>query len=175
MSDVTGSFPLGSISATASSEVISKMAFCINLAAVGKPITMYQNFDFDSLGVMDGVGYGTLSDGVYTLFDSTTDNSGYIEARLEIYTDLGALGQKKIRAVRIMGISSGQLEVVTVNDDGDSRGYVVTPDFLCDRHDFKVIVGKDEKGAYWRISVQNVAGASFSIDKLFAVYVRHQA
>src|SRR5574343_492716 len=166
MSDVTGSFPLGSISATASSEVISKMAFCINLAAVGKPITMYQHFDFDSLGV---------SDGVYTLFDSTTDNSGYIEARLEIYTDLGVLGQKKIRAVRIMGISSGQLEVVTVNDDGDSRGYVVTPDFLCDRHDFKVIVGKDEKGAYWRISVQNVAGASFSIDKLFAVYVRHQA
>ena len=44
-------FPLPDLDLTGSAEVVGGGAFCINLAAAGKPITSYEGFRFTSLGV----------------------------------------------------------------------------------------------------------------------------
>lgn len=166
-------FPLPDLDLTGSAEVVGGGAFCINLAAAGKPITSYNVFRFTSLGQFNDVKIGTYSDGVYSLFDADTDGGEYTETWFEFYTDLGTPGIKKIRGIRIHGVASGQIELRTEHDDSEEyRRYLITPDYLCDRHEFKVTVGKEERGTYWRLAFYGIAGAKFSIDKIFVRYVK---
>lgn len=167
--------PLPDLDIVANSEIIGSTTFCINLAAVGKPISMYSNFVFNSMSEFNDVLIGTDSGGVYSLFDVSTDNGSYIESSFEIYTDLKELGIKKIRAIRIHGSSSGNLELITKCDDSKDRYYSIVPEIVDVRHGFKVVVGKDDKGTYWRFTFRSIDGSSFSIDKLFVQFVRVQA
>ena len=68
-----------------------------------------------------------------------------VEGRVDI-----SVGAQFVRSARLL--NSGNLPVFS--------------------YKFKVTVGKEERGTYWRLAFYGIAGAKFSIDKIFVRYVK---
>jgi len=147
------------------------ISFRMNLEAKGHPLTMYSNWDFNSFGVFAGNVWGLKSSGIYTLFDSSSDNSVAIPACFEIYTCFNNYKIKKIRNVKFQYAASGDLIVYTEADDGTPRQYQVAFLAKCKHKTNEVVIGKSVEGTYWLFGVENVNGESFSFDKIYAVAV----
>ena len=132
--------------------------------------SQYQNFNFNSMTKTSWGDYiGVNSDGVFTI-EGNTDGSNGISAFLELPTFDFKNG--RIRRLFVGYESDGQIRFKIKNDDSNERTYILTPiKGSLKQEGARVPVGRDGKGRYWTIRVENVRGSNFKLDEIEAAIV----
>jgi hypothetical protein len=147
------------------------LGLCIEYT--GLRLSQYGNYNFNSICKFNGAYLGASSSGIFALDSGHTDNGTDIEAFFELVTsDFGSENQKRIRSLYIGYEANGELVLTLTDDEGNSRPYTLTPIFPDgSEHGQKIGVGRDGKGRYWMVKIENVGGADFSVDKILAIPV----
>ena len=145
------------------------LGLCLALERVAP--TQYQNYNFNSMCKFGDVYLGANSSGIFVLDSGDLDDTLEIEAFFELLTsDWGIINQKRIRSIIISLESNGELLLTVSDDDGNSRDFIIDPIFPSNKqHVVKVAIGRDGKGTYWMVRIDNINGSDFSIDKIQAV------
>ena len=152
--------PLFTLKATASIEESKSLglSMCLNNLA----ISQYCRYDFDSLCGKLAAG----KDGIFTLDDAEDDAGVTIDSIVELpLTDLGISYQKRLRSIYVGYETEGSLKITVSDDEGNERDYMLaaTSD---NQHGGKVCIGRDGKGRYWQLRIENVNGCDFSLDMI---------
>lgn len=140
----------------------------------GKQGSQYGNYNFNSLTRFNGQDLGANDNGIFKLDDGDfdyTDASNYdeIEAFIELPTsDWGIENQKRIRSAYLGLEANGELALIFTDDEGNDYRYEVVPDFMANKqHSVRVTAGrKNGKGRYWRLRLENINGADFSLNNI---------
>jgi hypothetical protein len=147
------------------------LSLCLGLERVAP--TQYRNYNFNSMTKFGDVYLGANSSGLFALDSGDLDATDDIEAFFELVTsDWGVPNQKRIRKMHISYETNGDLMLTVKDDDGNQRNYMIDPIHLANKqHTVEVPIGRDGKGAYWMIRIDNVNGSDFSIDRIQVVPV----
>jgi len=143
------------------------LGITVNLRNVAP--SQYLDFNFNSMVEFNGKYIGANTDGVFEL-EGDVDNVYGIESYFEL--PMIDLTNAKIRRLYVGGESEGDLRVKIKNDDANERTYVLTPPNKNNKQvEGKVPVGRDGKGRYWTIRVENVRGCKFRVDEIDAAII----
>ena len=148
-----------------------RIGLAINLK--GLAASQYSNYDFNSLGVFNGVPLGASEDGVFSLFDSDTDNGTDIDAVIEsATTDFGMDNKKKLRRSYVGYEASGNLMLKFKTDDGNYTSYMLVPVVGSQtQHMKRQRVSSKDRGRYWMVRIENEDGCDFSIDAIDGLFI----
>lgn len=147
------------------------LGLCMELR--GYRVSQYANYNFNSMCKFNGVYLGANESGIFVLDSGDRDDTTQIEAFFELATsDFGVANQKRWRSMYIGYKTEGDL-ILTVTDDQDNeRVYDLNPIFAdLSSHGQKVAVGRDGKGRYWMLRIDNVGGVDFSVDRILGIPV----
>jgi hypothetical protein len=147
------------------------LGLCMELR--GYRVSQYANYNFNSMCKFNGVHLGGNDSGIFVLDSGDRDDATQIEAFFELATsDFGIANQKRWRSMYVGYKSEGDL-VLTVKDDQDNeRSFNLEPIFAdLSSHGQKVGIGRDGKGRYWMVRIDNVGGVDFSIDQITGIPV----
>jgi hypothetical protein len=130
--------------------------------------SQYENYNFNSMCKFGDVYLGANDNGIFVLDSGDTDAGSAITAFFETVTsDFGIEHQKRIRRAYFGYETDGELMLILKDDDGNERVYNVDPNHPNhQQHTSTLPIGRDGKGRYWMIRVENVRGSDFSIDSL---------
>jgi hypothetical protein len=148
------------------------LGICFNLE--GRQHSQYANFDFNSMCRFNGIDLGANENGIFKLDDGDFDYSAAatfepIQAFVELPTsDWGIENQKRIRSAHLGIETNGELLLTFTDDEGVDHPYVVVPDFAANKqHSVRITAGRNNgKGRYWRVRLDNINGADFSLNSL---------
>ena len=134
------------------------LSMCLNNFAVSQ----YCGYDFDSI-------YGKMAagkEGIYVLDSANDDDGSRIDSIVELpLTDLGISNLKRLRNVYIGYEANGSLKLKVLNDEGNEREYVLKNDGGLQQGG-RIPIGRDGKGRYWQLRLENVEGCDFSLDTI---------
>ena len=146
------------------------MADCLGLCIelTGSRASQYEGYDFNSMAKVGDVYLGAGDSGIMVLDSGHLDGTAKIEAIVELPTsDFGSEAQKRLRTVYIGGETNGELMLSVQDDDGNERNFLVEPNHSASQqHSIKVPVGRNGKGRYWMLKIENVNGSDFSVDSI---------
>lgn len=130
--------------------------------------SQYEGYDFNSFCKFGEVFLGAADAGIMVLDSGHLDATARIEAFFELPTsDFGSEAQKRLRSAYIGGEVNGELALTLKDDDGNERSFLVSPPHSGNQqHTMKVPLGRNGKGRYWMLKIENVNGADFSIDSI---------
>ena len=152
--------PLFTLEAVASTEESKSLglSMCLNNLTVSQ----YCRYDFDSLCGKLAAG----KDGIFTLDDAEDDAGVTIDSIVELpLTDLGVSYQKRLRSIYVGYETKGSLLLKVSDNEGNERDYTLVAN-SSKQHGGKVSVGRDGKGRYWQLRIENVNGCDFSLDMI---------
>ena len=146
-----------------------RLGVCLQLDRLAA--SQYAGWNFNSMCKFGDKYLGADENGVFTLDEGDYDNSELIPAFFELLTsDYGTRNPKKIRSMYFGYESDGNLLLTVKTDDGDERVYNLNPNQIPDKqHSVKVSIGRDGKGRYFMVRIDNVDGADFSVDRISMV------
>lgn len=146
------------------------MADCLGLCIelTGSRVSQYEGYDFNSMAKFGDVYLGAGDSGIMILDSGHLDGTTKIEAFFELPTsDFGSEAQKRIRTVHLGGETNGELMLTVKDDDGNERSFLAEPNHSGNQqHTIKVPIGRNGKGRYWMLRIENVNGSDFSIDSI---------
>jgi hypothetical protein len=147
------------------------LGLCLELT--GKRASQYANYNFNSMCKFNGAYLGANESGIFTLDSGDLDGTDQIEAFFELLTsDYGVANQKRWRSMYIGYETEGNLTLIVKDDDNNERSYTLEPIFAgLEQHGQKVGIGRDGKGRYWMIRIENVNGVDFSVDRIAGIPV----
>lgn len=142
------------------------LGLCIELS--GSRASQYAGWNFNSMCKFGEVYLGADDNGIAVLDSGHLDRTAKIESLFELPTsDFGSELQKRIRAAYIGGETNGELQFTVKDDDGNERSFLVYPNHSGNQqHTMKVPCGRNGKGRYWMVRIENVNGADFSVDSI---------
>jgi hypothetical protein len=145
------------------------LGLCVELT--GARASQYVGYDFNSMCRFGDVYLGAGDDGLMVLDSGQLDAGEKIDAFFELPTsDFGIENQKRLRSAYLGCETNGELMLTIKDDDGTERSYLVSPIHSGNhQHMIKVGIGRNGKGRYWMMRIDNVNGADFSIDSLTIV------
>lgn len=141
---------------------------CINLS--NNAATQFINHGFESCAFFDGKLFFCGQDGIFQS-KGNLDNTNFINSEVKLpINDLGYHGRKRPRSLYIEGKFSGQM-LFEITDE-----YGVTQEYYSNEMDeytgCKIPLRHDQKSRYFIITIKNVDGADFVIDKIDIVYTK---
>lgn len=144
------------------------LGICTELSLLA--LSQYMHYNFNSMCKFNDVHLGCNEYGIFAL-DGNADDNIDIEAFFELVTtDFGSPNQKRIRKVYLGCEASGSLVLEVLDDENNSRRYIVESSLRDQRqYGAKVSVGRDGKGRYWTLRVENIGGCDFSLDSIDAL------
>jgi hypothetical protein len=147
------------------------LGLCIELT--GSRASQYEGYDFNSMCKFGDVYLGAGDAGIKVLDSGSLDVAANISAFFELPTsDFGDEHQKRVRAAFLGLEASGSVLFTLKHDDGTSRSYTVTPTLITNKqHMVKVWAGRNGKGRYWMVRIDNVSGSDFSVDAIALLLV----
>ena len=149
-----------------------RLTLCLSLPRVA--LSQYDNYNFNSMCNFDGMLLGSNEDGLFVLDSGESDDGSLIDAHFKFgSSDLGLDEHKSIRYINIAGRLGGMLQV-SVNADGAGD---IKRQLSPERTDLRqmrnrVYMGKDCKGKYLELKVENVQGADFTVNRIDALVVK---
>jgi hypothetical protein len=164
--DITG---IGAISLPAFmlSVVLSPQSYLNMVLNIrNRALTLYGNYDFNSMCRFNGVHLGATSTNIYDLNSGDTDAGTLIEWNFRTgYLDLHQKEKKKLRQAWVSYKSDGDIIVTVVTADGTEyeyclEGVEVTEDGI------RVKVGRGIKSKYVALDVQSDGGSSIALDAI---------
>lgn len=129
----------------------------------------YQNYNFTSMAVIDGIPYGTGPDGIYRL---TGDDDEGTPIHASVYTglmDFGSSFLKQLPAAWIGLTSTGEMVLKVVTTDSGKKKenwYRMKERPKGTPVDSRFSPAKGLEGRYWGFKIENLNGADFQIDSL---------
>jgi hypothetical protein len=146
-----------------------RLGLCMNLKRVA--VSQFANYNFNSMCKVGNVYLGANENGIFELDSGSTDNTTDITAAFELLTtDFGIEQQKRIRSVFLGYETDGRLILKIKDDDNNERDFTLPAEVGGNKQvSAKVNPGRDGKGRYWMIRVENVEGSDFSIDTITAI------
>lgn len=147
------------------------LGLCLELS--GLRASQYANYNFNSMCKFNGYYLGANESGIFMLDSGDLDNTAQIEAFFELVTsDYGVPNQKRWRTMYIGYETEGNLTLIVKDDDNNERQYTLEPIFAgLEQHSGKVSIGRDGKGRYWMVRIENVNGVDFSVDRITGIPV----
>lgn len=137
----------------------------IRVNTLNKAITQYSNFEFNSIGKMNGKKVALASDGIYELSGNTDDGTN-ISSRFDLpYSDFGSAYNKRIRKMYV-GCNLEENMTISVSDDENrTASYTLSP-VVANKNSTAKVNGQryGNKGAYYQLSIVNTLGGYFDID-----------
>lgn len=135
--------------------------------------TQYAGYDFNSMAKFGDVYLGAGENGIFVLDSGDRDAGSDIEAFFELATsDWGAAHPKRIRRLYVSYEADGDLMLTVQDDEGRSRNFVLEPSFPDSKqHTSRVAIGRDGRGTYWMVRIDNLNGSDFSVDRIQVVPV----
>jgi len=145
---------------------MSNLTLCAELT--GARVSQYLRYNFNSLCKFGDVYLGAGSNGIAVLDDGHLDGTEIIDAFFELPTsDLGDNQQKRLRTAYLGCETNGRLMLTVKDDDNNERHYLVEPNHSGNQqHTIKVPLGRNGKGRYWMLRIENLNGADFSVDEI---------
>lgn len=129
-------------------------------------LSQYLGWPFTSMAQIGDTYFGAGPDGLYQI-GGDTDDGVDIDCRIETPTfDGGAVNQKRIRSIYLGGKFSGEMILTALDDEDNEREYAVGSPEASNQRSLKVPVGRDGKGRYWQVRLENEDGADFSVDTI---------
>jgi len=128
--------------------------------------TQYNNHDFTSMCVFNGVILGAGATGLSKLCCGSTDNGSSITAYfIPALTSLGTMNQKRLSHMYIGGEFSGNLAVQITGDETNvSPIYTLESKSTEGQQRRRLTVGRGQVWTYGSFKFSNVSGSDFSID-----------
>ena len=146
-----------------------KLTLSLNL--VNMAVTQFCNYDFNSFCKIGDKYFGANDSGIFEL-TGNDDAGSNIGAFFElVLSDFGISNMKRIRSLYVGGESDGSLTVTLKDDENNSRTYNLNLTSGNKQSSGKVPVGRDGRGRYWQVRIDNVSGAYFAIDSIKALAV----
>lgn len=146
------------------------MAYCLGICIElsGSRASQYEGYDFNSMCKFGEVYLGGGDSGIMVLDSGHLDATVPVESFFELPTsDFGHEGQKRLRSAYIGGETNGEIVLTLKDDDGNERAFLVAPNHSGNQqHTMKVALGRNGKGRYWMVRIDNVNGSDFSIDTI---------
>jgi hypothetical protein len=107
-------------------------------------------------------------DGLFLLDDASTDNGTKISSVFELVTtDFGVPNPKRIRAAYVGYETSGTIVLKIKTDDENESVHILkarkTRQF---QHAAFFPCGRDQKGTFWFLRIENRDGCDFSVDSI---------
>ena len=138
-------------------------------AETGAP-AQYRNWQFtDMMQVGDRV-FAVGPEGLCEIIGGA-DNGEPIDAGVGYgFTRMGSSRKTRIDALWLDYTSDGELQatVETYDQEGMTHSYAMDPRAAAQTRTNRIKIGKGLKSAFWRVSIDNVAGADFSITNIDA-------
>lgn len=129
--------------------------------------TQYKSFDFSSMVPFAGRLLAVNEAGLFELGDQT-DTGTPIAAELVIpMGDIGSNMYKRLRALYFGMEAVDPMSVTLTADERTERTYEV-PVSVEGQQRVKIPVGRDIKGRYWWMKIENTAGGAFALDSVQA-------
>ncbi len=147
------------------------LGLCMQLRRVA--VSQFANYNFNSMCRFGGSYIGANENGIFVLDSGDTDNTENIEAFFELLTsDWGIIKEKNIRSIFLGYEADGRL-ILKIKDDDDNEREFTLPAAVGDNKQVsaKVNPGRDGKGRYWMLRIENVEGSDFSIDAISALVI----
>jgi len=151
-----------SISASSSFEERDRF-LCLAINLAGLSLSQYCNYNFRSFCKIGDTFLGACREGLYVLEDPDMNVDAYFELPS---TDFGLSYQKRLRSVYFGCELEGDLKLKVYDDGGNERAYTISGS-----DGVKVSIGRDGKGRYWKLRIENDTGYKFEIDKIGIVPV----
>lgn len=150
---------VGQVSAGAAA-VFTTMAMHTETTA----LTSYDNYDFNSFALFNGVYLGAKDDGIFAL-SGATDNGVLIQAAARLgLTDFGTSHLKRIDKCYMGYRADGNMVLRVTTDELTERDYLVRATGKSGLHGNHVDIGKGVKARYWQYEIRNKDGSDFSLD-----------
>ncbi len=153
----------------------STLTIVLNLEMLG--VSQYTNFGFNSY-CERGADYlaagssGIRKIGAYEKDIASATSLSNINSKYEIaLTDFGIRTEKRIRKASISYESAGEMRVTCKVNEGED--YTTHTEYLPNHDDNRqhivhAPVGRDLKGRYFSLLIENIKGADFSVDEIEA-------
>jgi hypothetical protein len=131
-----------------------------------------RNFGFNSFMEIGGKVVGATENGLFEM-EGVGYPDGDVEAAFELSTtDLGSKRMKRFRRLYLGGVFGGDLVAKVKFDDGEFESYPVEPVRGGLRHEeVRVPVGREQRGYYATVRVENADGVDFGVDTIDAEVV----
>ena len=126
-------------------------------------LTTYSNYPFNSYTKFNGVYLGASTLGVFALSGATDAGTAILGAAEGGDMDMGTSFMKSVDRAYIGGTASGALRLSLTTDGAQTRGYAVTHTGQAGPHENRVVLGRGVVSRYYRMRIENVAGAQFSL------------
>lgn len=124
--------------------------------------TRYENFDFNSYGMIDGRYFGCKTDGLY-LLEGDKDGTDFIRASIDFGNDNFGSSLRKACPHAYLGVASSGTMYLKVTVEGEEYIYAARsddPEMQVQRVD----LGKGIRANYLRFEIYNSDGCDFELD-----------
>ena len=129
-----------------------------------KALTLYQNYNFNSLCRFNGKNLGASNTGIFDLDSSTMDGLNFVDWNIRTgYFDLHQKAKKRLKQAWFSYSSNGDLILTAYLMDGTTYEYPLDGIYMTETG-IKVKIGKGIKQKYVALDLKNVDGASLDLD-----------
>jgi len=138
-----------------------------------RALSQYANYNFNSMCKFGDNYIGANESGIFTLDNGSDDAGADIVAFFELITsDYGILNQKRIRSLFVGYETDGRLILKIKDDDNNERPFTLPAEVAGNKQvSAQINPGRDGKGRYWMIRVENVEGSDLSVDTITAIFI----
>jgi hypothetical protein len=131
-----------------------------------KALTLYDNYDFNSMCRFGGKHFGATKTKIYDLDTGTTDDGTAIEWKFKTgYLDLEQKRKKKLRQAWLSYKTNGDVLMTVIQPDGTEYEYNLEGIYQTETG-LRVKFGKGIKSKYVALEVENVDGSTIVLDVL---------
>jgi hypothetical protein len=131
-----------------------------------RALTLYDNYDFNSLCRFKDKHFGATKTGIYDLDTGTTDNGTLIDWNFRTgYLDLEQKNKKKLKQAWLSYKSDGDLILTVIQPNGDEYEYSLQG-IDSTENGLRVKFGKGIRSKYVALDIKNVDGSTITLDTL---------
>jgi hypothetical protein len=131
-----------------------------------KALSLFQNYDFNSLCAFGGKHFGATDTGIFDLDSDTKDNGAMIEWNWKTgYLDLEQIQKKKLVEAWLSYKTDGDIKFTVIQPNGEEYEYIlqgIDPTETGLRLKF----GRGIRTKYVALNVSNIDGSSIDLDEL---------
>ena len=148
-----------------------RLTLCLSLGQAAP--SQFGNFNFKGMCKFGDILLGGNEDGMFTLESGDLDGTAKIDAHIRTGpTDFGAEEEKRLRRAYVSLRTNGRMMMSVSADGKDDVKQEITPhNTNLDMIHQKVTGGRDIRGKYLDLKLENVNGADFTINEVKAVLI----
>lgn len=144
--------------------VVNTTAYDQRLGRQLYPSSMYDNFDFNSLGRFKGRYFGARSDGIYELVGDTDHGTAIKASVLLGKDDYKDPHVKKMQYVYADMKASAALSVTATIDDAEQYTYALPA--TTSMKNSRAVLGRGLRARHWQLLITNPGGGDFTINSV---------